>query len=203
MNEPRWCGQHQPLIAFVQRGQRRKATTTRRGILAKRTHRARPSIDRPSPGESMGSRSSLQQRPANGKHATNAHDTRMWLTCDRQACVMKLHTPKTNSSASPTKDRARPTNGAPDLPGPSRRRLRSPSTAVPAEREGDTGASAGPAFRERAAGAAEGMTNAFPPAASEATATTSATIIVVSFILYFGCFRSSFALLFADRQVVC
>lgn len=44
------------------------------------------------------------------------------------------------------------------------------------------GASAGPALRASAAGAAEGITKA-SPTTSEATAATSATIIVASFIL--------------------
>lgn len=56
---------------------------------------------------------------------------------------------------------------------------------IPDEREGagcELGASAGPAFRASRAGAAEGITKALPTA-SEATAATSATIIVVSFIV--------------------
>lgn len=62
---------------------------------------------------------------------------------------------------------------------------RLPPSLPPAEREGagcEVGARAGPALRASPTGAAEGITKA-SPTASEATAATSATIIVASFIV--------------------
>ena len=93
----------------------------------------------------------------------------------------RQHTHKPNHKHKPPRSSSPPFIPAP----PEVYRALSVSALSPAEREGGgcvLGASAGPALRASAAGAAEGITKA-SPTTSEATAATSATIIVASFIL--------------------